>query len=73
MTKPKSTQATKNLPTINTADAWPKTPAPVCNSTATGAYTAPELRPFEGRPGSLDFLGCPSRCGSRLAYRDGAS
>ena len=34
-------------------------------------YSCPELRPFDGRPGSMDAFACPSRVGSRLHYRDG--
>ena len=31
--------------------------------------SAPELRPFAGRPGSLDALACPSLQGGQLVYR----
>lgn len=72
MTKAK-TMATKSLPSIKTVGAWPKTKAPIHNSTATEPYTAPELRPYAGRPGSLDFLRWPSLAGGRLVYRGGAA
>lgn len=32
-------------------------------------YTGQELRPYDGRPGSLDHLDIPSRAGNRLLYR----
>lgn len=35
----------------------------------TELYVAVELAPYDGRPGSLDFLKYPSRMGNRLIYR----
>ena len=32
-------------------------------------YNGAELRPYDGRPGSLDFLALPSLMGSRRIYR----
>lgn len=49
-------------------------PAPVVNSTVnhkTNPYTAPELRPFAGRPGAMDAFALPSRRGGARYYRDG--
>ncbi|MBV8619646.1 MAG: replication-relaxation family protein [Curvibacter sp.] len=34
-------------------------------------YTAPELRPFDGRPGAMDAFALPSRMGKVLIFRDG--
>jgi hypothetical protein len=38
------------------------------NRTA-GQYNGAELKPYDGRPGSLDFLALPSLMGSRRVYR----
>ena len=35
-------------------------------------YQGAELRPYEGRPGSLDFLSLPSVIGTRRTYRPDA-
>lgn len=35
------------------------------------SYNAPELRPFDGRPGAMDAFALPSRMGARLIYRSG--
>lgn len=40
----------------------PRHPKPV-------GYDGAELRPYQGRPGSLDFLGLPSLQGTRRVYR----
>ena len=32
-------------------------------------YDGAELRPFEGRPGSMDAFNLPSRMGAHLVYR----
>jgi hypothetical protein len=44
-------------------------PLQICNATSSKGYTGQELRPYTGRPGSLDFLACPSRTGASLHYR----
>ena len=36
-----------------------------------GTYAGAELRPFVGRPGSMDAFALPSRMSNRLVYRDG--
>ncbi|MFN7725181.1 MAG: hypothetical protein ACK5QH_08940 [Rubrivivax sp.] len=41
-----------------------------CNRHA-GLASAADLRPPVQRPGSEDFLACPSRVGETLRYRDG--
>lgn len=41
-----------------------------CNRHA-GMASAADLRPPVPRPGSEAFLGCPSRVGDTLRYRDG--
>jgi len=49
-------------------------PAVVNNGTVnhkTNPYTAPELRPFAGRPGAMDAFALPSRRGGGRYYRDG--
>ena len=48
-----------------------KVDMPVRNSTSSEIYTAPELRPFDGRQGAMDAFKHPSRIGSKLVYRDG--
>ena len=64
------------------ATATPYGPAPIpamgataraiiANSNMRGTYTAPELRPFEGRPGAMDAFSLPSRRFDRRVYRDG--
>ena len=35
------------------------------------SYTAPELQPFDGRPGAMDAFALPSRMGKVLVFRDG--
>lgn len=73
MKKPKKLQTTvKGLSAIITAGAWAKAEKPIHNSTTTERYAAHELRPFAGRPGSLDFLSWPSVRGNRLVYRGDA-
>jgi hypothetical protein len=42
-------------------------------STRTNSYQGHELRPYTGRPGSLDFLNCPSLIGSRRIHRPDAA
>lgn len=70
MTKPKNTQLRINgAPPVIAAGGWPAASAPICNSTQTERYDGRELRPFAGRPGSLDFLGWPSRTAGGLVYR----
>ena len=69
--KPKTTQLSirGDSPAI-AAGQWPKAKEErICNSTSAKPYTAPELRPFTGRQGSLDALACPSLQGGRLVYR----
>jgi hypothetical protein len=39
------------------------------NTVSKHHYTGQELRPYDGRPGSLDHLDIPSRAGNRLLYR----
>lgn len=45
-------------------------PAPACRASVE-SYRAPELRPFDGRPGAMDAFALPSRMGPVLVYRDG--
>ncbi|MBV5295491.1 MAG: hypothetical protein JZU58_24410 [Curvibacter lanceolatus] len=45
-------------------------PAPACRASVE-SYKAPELRPFDGRPGAMDAFALPSRMGKSLQYRDG--
>lgn len=45
-------------------------PAPACRASVE-SYKAPELRPFDGRPGAMDAFALPSRMGARLIYRGG--
>lgn len=45
-------------------------PAPACRA-SDESYKAPELRPFDGRPGAMDAFALPSRMGKALFYRDG--
>jgi len=45
-------------------------PAPACRA-SDESYKAPELRPFDGRPGAMDAFALPSRMGKALYYRDG--
>lgn len=47
----------------------PATLPPFVNTTSRQSYTDQELSPYTGRPGSLDFLACPSRTGTSLHYR----
>jgi hypothetical protein len=42
-------------------------------STRTNSYQGHELRPYTCRPGSLDFLNCPSLIGSRRIHRADAA
>lgn len=62
--------AVKTLNSTASAGAWPKPKEPrIHNGTSTKPYAALELRPFAGRPGSLDFLRCPSRTAGGLVHR----
>lgn len=45
-------------------------PAPACRASVE-SYKAPELRPFDGRPGAMDAFALPSRMGPVLVFRDG--
>jgi hypothetical protein len=45
-------------------------PAPACRASVE-TYKAPELRPFDGRPGAMDAFALPSRMGKALYCRDG--
>lgn len=45
-------------------------PAPACRASVE-SYKAPELWPFDGRPGAMDAFALPSRMGKVLYYRDG--
>jgi len=45
-------------------------PAPACRASVE-SYKAPELRPFDGRPGAMDAFALPSRMGKTLHFRDG--
>src|SRR5450830_1236412 len=47
-------------------------PAPACRASVE-SYEAPELRPFDGRPGAMDAFALPSRMGTALVFRDGHS
>lgn len=50
----------------------PAQPRTVTNSSnKLQAYTGAELKPNQGRPGSLDFLALPSLIGSTRHYRAG--
>jgi len=51
------------------AQAQATPPLQICNATSREPYTGQELRPYDGRPGSLDHLDTPSRAGNRLHYR----
>ena len=73
MTKPKPKTAQLNIngdSPVLAAGKWPEPKGErICNSTSAKPYTAPELRPFAGRPGSLDALACPSLQGGRSEER----
>jgi len=45
-------------------------PAPACRASVE-SYKAPELRPFDGRPGAMDAFALPSQMGKVLYSRDG--
>jgi hypothetical protein len=45
----------------------------VCNASSKHAYSGQELRPYTGRPGSLDHLDLPNRIGETLFYRSRAN
>lgn len=46
-----------------------RTATAVSLSRMAGTYNGAELQPYQGRPGSLDFLALPSLMGKRRVYR----
>lgn len=61
MSKKKAERVNQFVP----LDRFPYKPVPALagpiNMTTTLFYDGKELRPFEGRPGSMDFKKCPSK------------
>ena len=64
----------RTLVAVSSPPAVPQTahllPAPACRASVE-SYKAPELRPFDGRPGAMDGFALPSRMGPMLMFRDG--
>ena len=54
---------------VQRARRTPATAQRMRYSTAANTYQGTELQPYTGRPGSLDFLDCPSLIGNRRVYR----
>ena len=54
---------------VQRARRTPATAQRMPYSIHANTYPGTELHPYAGRPGSLDFLDCPSLIGNRRVYR----
>lgn len=57
---------------VQRARRTPATAQRMHYSIAANTYQGTELHPYAGRPGSLDFLDCPSLIGKDRVYRGDA-